>query len=86
MSNLLENSQNYSDSTGSFWLYFKDEATSVNNDIGNTDGFKSFQYKAILLSNTVTQLAPNQDNATPNNATIAVPSKYLLFGDQLERH
>ena len=30
-------------------VYFKDEATNFNNDIENTDDFKSFKYNAKLL-------------------------------------
>ena len=37
----------------------------------------SFEYKAKLLGNTVAQPAPNNGNGILNNATIAVPLKYL---------
>ena len=49
MHNLIECSSNYSETTGSLWFYSKDEATNFNVDIGNTDNFKSFNYKAILF-------------------------------------
>ena len=46
---MLEYSSNYSDTTGSLWFYSKDGATNFNNDIGNSNGFKSFIYKTKLL-------------------------------------
>ena len=69
MYNLIEYSWNYSETTGSSWLYSKDEATNFNADIENTDIFKSFKYKAKLIGNTVSEAA----NGLLKNATIAVP-------------
>ena len=46
---LLEYSLNYSDTTGSSWLYSKDEAIYINNNIANVD-------KAIRLNYLKTQL------------------------------
>ena len=43
MYNLIEYSSNYSETTGSLWFYFKDEATNFNADITNTNNFKSFK-------------------------------------------
>ena len=43
MHNLIEQSGNYSDTTGSLWFYSKDEATNFNADIVNSDDFKSFK-------------------------------------------
>ena len=53
--NLIEYSSNYSETTGSLWLYSKNEASDFNNNIADTDNFKSFKHKAILLGNTVAQ-------------------------------
>ena len=53
MYNLIEYSSNYSETTGSIWFYSKDEATDFNINFENTDDFKSFNYKAKLLGNTV---------------------------------
>ena len=53
MYNLTEYNSNYSETTGSLWFYFKDEATNFNVDIENTHNFKSFKYKTKLLGNTV---------------------------------
>ena len=68
--NLTEHTSNYSETTGSLWLYSKDEATDFN-IIANTDNFKSFKCKAKLLENAVADGA----NGIPKNATIAVPLK-----------
>ena len=40
---------NYSETTGKLWFYSEDEATKLNNNISNTNNFKSFIYKAKLL-------------------------------------
>ena len=37
MRNLIENSSNYSEATGSLWPLSNDEATDFNNNIANTD-------------------------------------------------
>ena len=74
--NLLEYKSNYSETTESLWFYSKDEATNFNADIANNN-VKSFEYKAKLLGNAVTQLDPNQTNGILKNATITVPLKYL---------
>ena len=46
MYNLIECSSNYSEMKGRLQFYFKDEAICFNNDIANTDVFKSFKYEA----------------------------------------
>ena len=55
MYNLIEYSRYYSETTGSLWLYSKDEATNFDADIANDDNFKSFKFKAKLLGKTVAQ-------------------------------
>ena len=50
---------------------------SMQIDIANTNNFKSFNYKAKLLGNRVTQDAPNQANGILKNKTIPVALKYL---------
>ena len=52
MYNFSKYSPNYSDTTGSLWLYFKGEATDFNDDIGNTNEFKFFKWKAELSEST----------------------------------
>ena len=73
---LIEYSSNYSETTGILWFYSKDEATDFNNNIVNTDDFKSFKYKAKLLGNTEAQPAQNNANGILKNTTIAVLLKY----------
>ena len=53
------------------------EGTNFNNNIANTDNFKSFKYKAKLLENTDAQPAPNEANGILKNVTVAVSLKYL---------
>ena len=52
MYNLLGNNSNHSDTTGSFWFYSKEEVTNFNNDIADTNDFKSFKYNTKLLQET----------------------------------
>ena len=59
MYNLIEYSSSYSETTGSLWFYSKDKGTNFDADIGNNNNFKSFEYKAKLLGNTVAHPAPN---------------------------
>ena len=59
------------------WFYSKEERSNFNDNIENTDYFKSFKYKAELLGNIVAQLAPNDANGILNLGTISVLSKYL---------
>ena len=75
MYNLLKNSSNYSDTTGSLRFYSKDEATNFNVDIEDNVNFKSFVYKAKLVGETEAQPTPNNNNGILKNATIAVPLK-----------
>ena len=75
MYNLIEYSSNYSEPTGSLWSYLKDKATNINNNIENTDNFKSFKHKAKWLGNIVAQPAPNKANGTLKILKIAVPLK-----------
>ena len=74
--NLVQYSSNYSETTGSLWLYSKNEPTDFNNNIADTDNFKSFKHKAKLLGNTVAQ-DDNDANGILKNVRIAVPLKYL---------
>ena len=77
MYNLIEYSSNYSETTESLWFYSKDESTDFNNNIANTNDFKSFKYNAKLLGNTEVQPNPNHANGILKNTTIALPLKYL---------
>ena len=73
MYNLIEHNSNYSETTGIWWFYSKDEATKFNEDIANDNNFKSFKYKSNLLGNTEAQFNPNH-----TNHTIALPVKYSV--------
>ena len=63
MYNLIEYSDNYSDTSGSLWNFKRDEI------INNADA-PSFKYKANLIGNT-------ENNGRKNRVKIAVPLKYL---------
>ena len=68
MYNLIEYSDNYSDTSGSLWQFKRDEI--VNNADVSNDNAPSFKYKANLIGNT-------EANATKNGVKIAVPLKDL---------
>ena len=69
MYNLIEYSDNYSDTSGSLWNFKRDEIIN-NADVTNNDNAPSFKYKANLIGNT-------ENNGTKNGVKIAVPLKYL---------
>ena len=71
MNNLIKDSSNYSETTGSLWFYSKDKTTSFNANIANNN-IESFEYKVKLLESPETDEA----NGILNNATIAVSLKY----------
>ena len=69
MYNLIEYSDNYSDTSGSLWGFKRDDI--VNNvNVTNDDNAPSFKYKASNIGNT-------ENNGTKNGVKIAVPLKYL---------
>ena len=71
MYNLIEYSDNYSDTSGSLWQFKRDE---IERDVDSTaDNSSSFKYKANLIGNTVADGA----NRKKNPVKIAVPLKYL---------
>ena len=67
--NLIEYSDNYSDTSGSLWNFKRDEIIN-NADVTNDDNAPSFKYKANLIGNT-------ENNGRKNGVNIAVPLKYL---------
>ena len=68
MYNLIEYSDNYSDTSGSLWQFKRDE---IEGDADLTiNNASSFKYKANLIGNT-------ENNGTKNGVKIAVPLKYL---------
>ena len=52
MYNLIEYSDNYSNTSGSLWNFKRDEITN-NADVTNDDNVPSFKYKANFIGNTV---------------------------------
>ena len=69
MYNLIENSDNYSDTSGSLRGFKRDEITD-NVNVTDDDNDLSFKYKASLITNT-------EANGTKKGVKIAVPLKYL---------
>ena len=69
MYNLIECSNNYSDTSGSLWQFIRHEIIN-NADVTNDNNAPSFKYKANLIGNT-------ENNGTKNGVKIAVPLKYL---------
>ena len=77
----LEYNSKYSDTTGSLWFYFKNEAFDFSNDVVNSNGFKKCKYKAKLLKNT----SVDEENTVLNDAAIAIPLEYVSnFSRSLE--
>ena len=77
MYNLIEYILNYFETTRSLRFYSKNEATNFNNNIANTDDFKSFSYKAKLSGKTEAQPNSNYSTGTLKSTTIAVSLKYF---------
>ena len=74
MYNLIECSDNYSDTSGTLWQFARDEIIN-NADVTNDNNAFLFKYKANLIGNT-------GSNGRKNGVKIAVPLKYLSnFGD-----
>ena len=74
MYNLIEYSDNYSDTSGSLWQ-FKRDKFSANNAGLIVDNSQSFKYKAALLEKTADAVADT--NSSVKDAKIVVPLKYL---------
>ena len=72
--NLIEYSDNYSDTSGSLWQFKRDEVPANNADL-TIDNSQSFKYKAALLGKTAD--AVNNTNSSVKDAKIVVPLKYL---------
>ena len=72
MYNLIEYSDNYSDTSGSLWQFKRDEIID-NADVTNDNNAPSFKYKANLISNTVA----DGRNKKKESVKIAAPLKYL---------
>ena len=69
MCNLLEYSDNYSDTSGSLWHFKRDEIIN-NADVTNDDNAPSFKHRASLIGDT-------GNNGRKKSIKIAVPLKHL---------
>ena len=74
MYNLMEYSDNYSDTSGNLWQFKKNEVPAGNIDLSIINS-QSFKYKAALLGKTAN--AVNNTNSSVKEAKIVVPLKYL---------
>ena len=73
MYNLLEQSDNYSDTSGSLWHFKRDEQNMNNRNLVNvTADSSSFKYKSSFF-----KTLEDDDNGLFKNVKIAVPLKYL---------
>ena len=72
MYNLIENSDNYSDTSGTLWQFKRDEvpADNANSSINN---YQSFKYKAALLVKTANAVA--NTNSFVKKVKVVVPLK-----------
>ena len=74
MYNLIEYSDNYSDTSGSLWQFKRDDVPADNADL-NPDNFQSFKYKAALVRKTID--AVNHANSSVKSTKIVAPLKNL---------
>ena len=74
MYNLIEYSDNYSDTSGSLWQFKRDEVSANDADL-TIDSSQSFKYKAALLGKTA-DVADNT-NSSVKDVKIVVPLKHL---------
>ena len=70
MYNLIEYSDNYSDTSGSLWQFKRDEVPANNADL-SIDNSKLFKYKAALVGKTAN--AVNNTNSSVKNTKTVVP-------------
>ena len=76
MYNLIEYSDNYSDTSEHLWQFKRDESPVTNAgspDNASVDNSSSFKYKSSFIGDSVTVTG----NRISNNVKIAVPLKYL---------
>ena len=73
MYNLIEYSDNYSDTSGSFWQ-FKSDEVPANNDKLTINNSEPFKYKATLVGKPAYH---NKGNSFVKDTKIVVPLKYL---------
>ena len=74
MYNLIEYSDNYSETSGSLWQFKRDEVPANNTEL-TIDNSRSFKYKAALLGKT--ENAVGNVNSSVKDAKPVVSLKYL---------
>ena len=74
MYNLIEYSDNYSDTSGSLWQFKRDEVPADNADL-TADNSQSLRYQAALVGKAAD--AVNNTNSSAKNSKIVVSLKYL---------
>ena len=74
MYNLIEYSDNYSDTSGSLWQFKRDEVPPNDADL-SIDNFQSFKYEAALVGKIAD--AVNSTNSSAKSTKILAPLKYL---------
>ena len=70
MYNLIEYSDNYSDTSGSLWNFKRDEIIN-NANVTNADNAPSFKYKENIIGNTVAD-ERNKKRRCKNSCTIKI--------------
>ena len=81
MYNLIEYSDNYSDTSGSLWQFKRDEVPANNADL-IIDNSQWFKYKAALVGKTAG--AVNDTNSSVKEQKIVIQLKYLSNFNQLQ--
>ena len=69
--NLIEYSDNYSDTSGSLWQFKRDEAPNDNNVDLTIHTSQSFKHKASLVGKTANSVS--NTNSSVKNTKIVVP-------------
>ena len=87
MYNLIEYSDNYSDTSGSLWHFKRDEITN-NADVTNDDNALSFKHKASLIGDTGNNGRKNGIKIAVRNDQVSVDShkKYFLPRVQIDNY
>ena len=81
MYNLIEYSNNYSDTSGSLWQFKRDKVSADNADL-TADNSQSFKYKAALVGKTVDAAG---GNSFVKNKKSVVPLKYLSIRNAINQ-
>ena len=77
MYNMIEYSDNYSDTSGILWQFKIDEVPPNNNDL-TTDNSQSFKYKAALVGKTKDAINNTNNSVKNTNSCSIKVSEQLL--------